>query len=300
MKQITYSFKPVLNCNMCNAPASDFKILGRRMNTSQGKSPSKRIGISTTVVKCSNCHLIFSNPQPIPARIEDHYGVEPEEYWKGEHFIPNSFFIKSILEKAQFHAGKNGRLLDIGSGVGNTMKVLLDAGFDVFGFEPSGPFYKYSITNNGIPAERVQHKSLEEAEFPKNYFDYILFRVVLEHIYDPSEGLKKAMSWTKKGGKIEIEVPSSRWLINKLANLFYKLQNKDYVVNISPMHQPYHLFEFDIKSFQLNGERFGYKVVDHHYFVAKTYMPKILDGLFTWVMSKTKTGMQLIVVLEKL
>lgn len=86
--------------------------------------------------------------------------------------------IKSIIEKVQYHAGKNGKVLDVGSGVGNKMKALLDVGYDVHGFEPSGTFYKY--------------------------------------------------------------------------------------------------------------------------FVAKTYMPKILDGLFTWLMSKTKTGIQLVVVLEKL
>ena len=75
----TYSFHSVENCNMCGS--SSFKILGKRLNSAQGKDPYNKTGITTTIVKCKSCDLIYSNPLPIPASIQDHYNIPPEEYW---------------------------------------------------------------------------------------------------------------------------------------------------------------------------------------------------------------------------
>ena len=123
---------------------------------------------------------------------------------------------------------------------------------------------------------------------------------VLEHLASPSESLKQALQYVKKGGKIEIEVPNSSWTVNKIFNLFYKFTFQPFVANISPMHPPYHLFEFDLKSFKLNGAINNYKVVDNNYFVGPTYLPSFLNSVLRKFMEKTKTGMQLIVVIEKL
>ena len=53
-----YTFTKIENCNMCGATANYFNILGRRLNGSQGKSPHKKMGLSTTISKCKNCKLI--------------------------------------------------------------------------------------------------------------------------------------------------------------------------------------------------------------------------------------------------
>jgi len=52
------------------------------------------------------------------------------------------------------------------------------------------------------------------------------------------------MSWLKTDGIMHIEVPSSDWLIARLLNFYYKIRGLDYVTNISPMHEPFHLYEF--------------------------------------------------------
>lgn len=285
---------------MCHSPAENFKILGRRMNLSQGKNPSARIGIATTIVKCRTCGLIFSNPQPRPANISDHYGLPAEEYWKEEQQAINPEGIKAVVEKAEKYCGnKNGRVLDVGSGMGHQLKSLLDAGFDAYGLEPSEPFHRYAVQTTGIPAARLKMESVEDASYEEGFFDYIILKVVLEHFYDPSATLSNISKWLKPGGKIEIEVPSADWTINKLFNLFYQLQFKDYVANLSPMHPPYHLFEFSLESFRRNGAFNGLKIHHHHYYVAQTYLPGLFDKFFSWYMEKNNSGMQLIVVLEK-
>lgn len=299
VKEIYYKFKQVDNCNMCNAPANSFKILGRRMNRSQGLNPKKFSSLITTIQKCRKCGLIFSNPLPVPIDINDHYNVSPTEYWPDGYFQPDHAGIKAVIEKAVLYAGPGGKVLDVGIGVGFAMKAMLDAGLDVKGIEPSEQFYNYAIEKNKIPKERIVLTQIENAKFEKDSFDYINFGAVLEHLYSPSEALELALQWVKPGGKIEIEVPSSDWLVSKLFNTFYKMTFQPFVSNISPMHSPYHLYEFSLKSFEENGKLNNYNVLRHHYYVGATFLPKLIDKPISYLMDKTKTGMQLIVVLEK-
>ena len=107
------------------------------------------------------------------------------------------------------------------------------------------------------------------------------------------------MKWLKPGGIMQIEVPSSDWLINKILNTYYRLKGLDYVANISPMHEPFHLYEFSLKSFQKNSQLNGFEIVHSEYHVCTTYMPKIFDFLFVPYMRLTNTGMQLCVWLKK-
>jgi predicted SAM-dependent methyltransferase len=140
---------------------------------------------------------------------------------------------------------------------------------------------------------------IEEVEYPECYFDFISFGAVLEHLYDPSESIKKAMFWLKPKGIIHIEVPSSDWFVNKIINFYYKLRMTDYVGNISPMHEPFHLHEFSLDSFKLNAKNNNYDIAFYEYYVCETYMPKLADYILKPYMKLTNKGMQLCVWLQK-
>src|SRR5687768_618843 len=77
-----YYFEDVLNCEMCGDPTGKHPLLGQRLNTSQGLKPWAREGISVSVKRCTKCKLIYASPMPIPANIQDHYGIPPESYWE--------------------------------------------------------------------------------------------------------------------------------------------------------------------------------------------------------------------------
>jgi len=300
-KQLRYYFNYIDNCNMCHSKADTHKILGKRLNQSQGKKVKNKIGITTTVVKCTNCGLIYSNPQPIPFNLQDHYGVIPENYWTEIYFtVDENYFqnqINRLKKLIDFQEGMKS--LDIGAGLGKAMIALKKAGFDTFGFEPSKQFHERAISKMGIQSDKLKLGMLEEMEYAENTFDFISFGAVLEHLYDPSSSILKALKWLKPNGIIYIEVPSSDWLINKIINLFYKLKGTDYVGNISPMHEPYHLYEFALKSFQEHSKNHGYEIAFHEYHVCITYMPKIADYILKPYMKRTNTGMQLSVWLRK-
>jgi 2-polyprenyl-3-methyl-5-hydroxy-6-metoxy-1,4-benzoquinol methylase len=286
---------------MCSSNSSNHKVLGKRLNKSQGVFPQKKTGITTTIVKCRNCELIFSNPQPIPKNIQDHYGVPPENYWKEEYFKLDPNYFKSELEtlKTIKNFDSNAKALDIGAGLGKCMIALNNSGFDAYGIEPSEPFYKMAIDKMNISNQKLKLSTLEDAQYPEGEFDFITFGAVLEHLYDPSTSIAKAMQWLKPGGVIHIEVPSSKWLINKIINFAYKCRGLDYVGNLSPMHTPFHLYEFDLKSFELNGKKNNYTIIHHQYHVCDTYMPKIVDVFAKPYMKLTNKGMQLVVYLKK-
>lgn len=296
-----YEFRPVGSCNMCGAPQADHRILGRRADRSQGMRPWRSRGITTSVAQCGRCGLIFADPQPIPFDLQDHYGVPPETYWREEYFkVSDGYFQRPIDRfKAIARSGPGMQALDIGAGLGKAMIALERAGFEAHGFEPSVPFYERAIARMGIGKDRLQLGDMEHIEYDHGRFHFITFGAVLEHLYDPSASIGKALQWLAPGGVIHIEVPSSRWLINRIVNAAYRVQGLDYVGNISPMHSPFHLYEFGLESFHRNGKVLGYTVALHEYDVCATYMPRALDPLLRWVMGRTGTGMQLSVWLQR-
>lgn len=301
-KLVTYTYYETHNCNMCQAPADQFKVLGIRLNKSQGFSPQKLSGITVTVMQCTKCGLIFSNPQPIPDSINDHYNVDPQKYWKDEYFnISDTYFSGEIKWFRRLKNVENGmKSLDIGAGIGKQMKALENAGFDAYGIEPCPAFHKMAVEKMGIPIEKLQMKAIEAANFESDTFDFISFGAVFEHIYNPNEALVKALKWLKNDGLIHIEVPSSKWLSAKIINLGYKIRGLNYVTHLSPMHSPFHLHEFTVKSFALNGEQNKFKIEDFCFYVCPTHLPKILDPIIRPIMKNTDTGMQLAVWIKKL
>lgn len=297
-----YSFKAISVCEMCEDKTEKHKILGQRLNKSQGFRPKTKTGISVSIMKCTNCGLIYSNPQPIPFDLQDHYGTPPEEYWKDEYFVWQPTYFSSQIEEAKkiLDSSSGMKALDIGAGIGKGMLSMQSQGFDVYGLEPSVPFYERAISKMGVNKEKLKLGTIEDLDYELESFDFITFGAVFEHLYEPSKCLEKAFSWLKPNGIIHIEVPSSKWLLPKFMNSYFKLIGTNYVTNLSPMHTPFHLYEFDLKSFNKLSEKLNFKVENYRYDVCSIYFfPKILHGLLRSYMKATNKGMQLTVYLRK-
>lgn len=297
----SYLFHSVTHCNMCYSGNEDHVVIGRRLNKKQGLKPGSKSGIAIAVTKCKNCSLIFANPLPLPFDIQHHYNISPQSYWKDEYFEEDaSYFSNEIRVLSQLLTATQGMTaLDIGAGLGKAMRALSTAGYDCYGIEPSKSFFDTTISRTGISENRLFQVGVEEAAFEPEFFDFITFGAVLEHLPDPSSSIKKAMNWLKPNGIIHIEVPSSNWLISRVLNSYYKATFSDFVVNISPMHPPFHLYEFGLESFIKNGRLNGYEVAFYEYFVCDTYMPRIFDFFLKSYMKLTNTGMQLSIWLKK-
>ncbi len=302
MKTLSYTFENVPFCNMCGRDTSLNKILGQRMNKSQGLRPKMRIGITTSVIKCKNCALIYSNPLPIPGDVSDHYGVPAESYFQENYFVEDPEYFQTTIEKVKqllnFEQGM--KALDIGSGIGKCIRALERAGFDSYGVEPSATFRNFAIQKTGIPESKIELGMIENVEFPDAYFDFITFGAVLEHLYDPSECINKAFRWLKPHGILYVEVPSSDYLIARIFNLYFKFIGTNYVSSISPMHAPFHLYEFSLRSFQEHAKKHNYRIAFHKYFVCPIHhVPKVFHRLLEWYMERTNSGLEIALWLSK-
>ena len=290
-----YEFKPQPACNMCGSSKS--KVLGSRLDKRQGFRPRALSGVSVSVKKCAVCDLIYADPLPIPTHVGSHYDMDPEAYFDDELEHVDLTADQTVLSLTGFNPGM--KALDIGAGLGRTMKQLSGAGWDAWGIEPSASFRKAAIERCGIGADRIIHTTLEEAEFAPGMFDFINFGAVLEHLYSPSDALARAVKWLRPGGVIFVEVPSSRYLVTDMLKAYYRLIGVNYVTNLSPLHPPFHLYEFSHRSFEVNGKRRGYRLAAHEYEPGQNpLIPRAVDPLLRWVMDRSRRGMQLKVYLQ--
>ncbi len=300
---LRYYFEEIMYCEMCGDPTTNHKVLGQRLNQSQGLSPRKKTGITVSVKKCTRCNLIYSSPQPIPFDIQDHYGVPPENYWSdsGCFQVTPNYFSTQINRAHKLLSRFDGMTaLDVGAGFGKCMMALENSGFDAYGLEPSNTFYERAISQMKINPEKLKLSTVENADYPNSFFDFITFGAVFEHLYHPAICLEKAITWLKIDGIIHIEVPSSKWLISRFANFYFRLCGTNYVTNLSPMHVPFHLYEFDLKSFEFLGKRLGFYIEEYKYDVCDIpNIPGITIPIFRKYMEWTNTGMQLTIYLRK-
>jgi SAM-dependent methyltransferase len=297
-----YKFVDLPHCLMCTAPSSGARVVGMRLNRSQGGNPRQVTGIGVTICRCGQCGMNFPQPLPVPNHISDHYGIPPESYWKEAYFKTDPGYFKKQIDDAKRLLGERSGMtaLDIGAGIGKAMIAMTAAGFDCYGIEPGEPFRAKAIARMGIPEERIQLAALEDASFAPGQFDFITFGAVLEHLYDPAASIEKALGWLKPGGVIQIEVPSSDHLMMYFLNFYYRLRGTNYVTNLSPMHSPFHLYTFTRKSFETHAARAGYEIAYSYIDVASIrHVPGFLKPMLHAWMAATDRGQQLTVWLRK-
>jgi SAM-dependent methyltransferase len=302
-----YSFEAVAHCEMCGFPDSKNSVLGQRLNCRQGFSRIGLTGISVTIKRCISCGLIYANPLPIPSSISDHYHVPPEDYWSQDYFSwDSSYFERQIkdyfrLSKKDVSHARPAKALDIGCGIGKALRSLVQANIEAWGIEPSSTFCARAREFTGLDESRIINSSIEGAVLPESEFDFVSFGAVFEHLYHPRVCLEKALAWCKPGGIVHIEVPSSRWLIETIYQGYLKLTGSQLCAYLSPMHSPFHLYSFSRKSFVVNKESMGFRLMESRVDPCTVYyFPAFMKPLISRFMGVTGTGMQLTVYLQKI
>lgn len=285
-------------CDMCGS--NNRHDVGLRLNGSTGLKPRKAYGVCIPVKQCADCELIYTDPMPIPVNIDDHYDMDPEDYFEETHLQEWPAFDNSSLSGLlEFRSGM--KAVDVGAGVGMHMISLAKAGWDTWGIEPSANFVRFGIDRLGIDPSRLLTEQIETSSLPTNAFDLVIFGAVLEHLPSPAKALETALRILKPGGIVLADIPSSRFLLSRLINLFYRLNGTPYVTNVSPMHPPFHLYEFSHRSFEKNGERSGYELARHMYWVTTLYnVPKRIEPWVRSALARTGRGDGLRVYLRKL
>jgi 2-polyprenyl-3-methyl-5-hydroxy-6-metoxy-1,4-benzoquinol methylase len=216
-------------------------------------------------VKCSGCGLVFTNPRPRKDEILNFYPDSYPSYSQGESSTPSKF-VKGIYRKLlEYYFGymphnskgilskiilspvsifklgafytnavpafvEGGRLLEIGAAHGKFLHEMQGLGWEVNGIELSS--YAAGLAKELYGLD-VINTDIDDAKFDMAYFDVIIMKMVLEHVYSPDKTLETIARWLKPGGHLIITVPDISGIEAKLFKKYF-----------FGLHLPNHLYHF--------------------------------------------------------
>ncbi len=247
-----------MNCRICGSDSP--KFLGFRGNLEYMGAPKSLAGkehMVTSVVKCKRCGFVYTNPKIIlPAEQRCSFYNDPEKYHSSICPDSREMFNKTLNLMERFNRQK-GRLLDVGTGKAEFLAAARKRGWQVSGVEPSGNFVQYTKEKFGL---QVQNSTLEEANFPEDYFDAVTLNMVLEHIDQPHSLLSTIYKILKKDGLLYIEVPNMDSMLLKLIKIYYMFTGKDWSPHLSPLHYPYHCYGYGRSALRALCQRNGFTI----------------------------------------
>lgn len=218
-----------VNCNLCNNNDTELVYQINEIN----------------IVRCRKCGLIYQNP-----REEDLRYLYSQEYYNQsfpdkERLLSSS---EATVEKiAKYVADNKIRVLEIGAGVAFTLKIAKDRGWEVFGTEISPFAVRYAKEKFGL---EIFLGTLEEAKFPKDFFDLVIMTHVLEHLPDPFKSLEKVFHILKNSGILYIVVPN-------IASFKAWLKKGKWAY----LHPGMHLYHFSPRTLKKMVLKAGFKVI---------------------------------------
>lgn len=217
-----------VNCNVCNEDNTIQIFEARDMLLTHEKF---------NVVKCLNCGLVYISPRPMIDEILRYYTDEYEPHSSKENNmrnlslnIYNKLFGYPFLELEHFNFG---RILDVGCGSGKLLDMLNKRGLETFGTDISSNAIK-SAREKGL---NVFKGELHDIDFHQEFFDIIIMRHSLEHMYDPKKEIEIAYNILKYDGILMIEVPNIDCLESKLFRKYW-----------FQIDAPRHLYHFNKKT----------------------------------------------------
>jgi|SRR3989338_953182 len=219
------------------------------------------------VKKCKKCLLLFIDPQPTAAALNQHYPSKKyysytvsqkrnvfgvlRSYLVKNYYKPN--LIASIFSKlvknvpAMPSYKKNGKILDIGCGTGDTLILLQELGWEAYGIEIDNNAVKTARKRGLTRVQLGTHKDI--FKFPDNYFDSIRLYHVIEHLDDPLTCLELIHKKLKRDGELILGTPNYSSLTSKIFGKYW------YNLDI-----PRHEFVFSPRNLQELVKKSGFKI----------------------------------------
>jgi 2-polyprenyl-3-methyl-5-hydroxy-6-metoxy-1,4-benzoquinol methylase len=166
-----------------------------------------------TTIACEECGLIRTDPMPTDEELAAYYASEyRRDYQWAFSDKPPRFHLKRSTREAKARAAilapvlKDGsRILDFGSGSGEFLNEMRQAGHRVLGIEPGESFARHARETYGV---KVLSQPWQEVELPAGGFDVITAHHVLEHLREPVTAMSRLRDWLADDGVIYIAVPN--------------------------------------------------------------------------------------------
>ena len=190
-----------------------------------------------TLVRCSDCNLVFLNPQPPEEEMANYY---PPAYFGTEKILSDP----EPLRETAYEQNKmdkilksgvlpdKGKILDVGCGKGEFLANMKEKGWEDYGVEAAAVAAVYAQEKMGV---NVLNCRLDEANFTDLYFDVVTFWHALEHLHDPSAVLAAVNRILKPGGHLLIALPNFRSLQARIMKSdWYHLDIPRHIFHFTP------------------------------------------------------------------
>lgn len=220
------------------------------------------------ILKCQACSLLFMRPV-ITENLDDRKmdSVQDAELFGSS--LLKRLHEKLIINREVRMARKirgNGtlNLLDIGCGTGWITDIWRQHGFKVTGLEPSEKRSMIAREKYGIP---VVNGFIEDFD-PKEKYDVIILRHLVEHLEDPYRMLLKVRSLLSDDGIAIIVVPN----INTIGRYIFETR-WTWVI-------PHHVNFFNPLSFKKMLTRCEYRMITNYQTPSPLWYPESFMRLF--------------------
>lgn len=184
-----------------------------------------RQGFSLT--RCAACAHVFVNPR-LRSEVIERLGAELDGAFRDPYLDSQKLFAEHICRLLRRHT-KGPRLLDIGFGAGDLLRMAHAYAFQVYGVDTSS-----ALIESLSPAfgQRLHKVHAGDAPLPWGSFDAVVLSHVLEHIPNPIALLTRIHEALNESGLLYVAVPDlesvqfrifgGRWdAINPVAHLQY-------------------------------------------------------------------------------
>ncbi|MEM3401730.1 MAG: class I SAM-dependent methyltransferase [Candidatus Hadarchaeales archaeon] len=237
------------------------------------KKGEKVVDLGTfTIQRCKSCGLGYTSPRIPEKEMLKYYVSEQRKI----HRTPKAEGITSFLRTAWYtylSAIKDpcmlekvppGKVLDVGCGWGEILEKLRKRGWETYGIEINRDAAKHA---QGFG--RIYTCELTEAKFPKDFFDAVILRHVLEHVYHPLEILAEIHRILKTGGILVIEVPEIDSVEARIFKSFFPIWNP-----------PRHLYHFSRSTLEAFLKKSGFMIVEISHSPSPIGFLSSLDKIF--------------------
>lgn len=165
-------------------------------------------------VACSDCGLMRTDPMPTDAELENYYRNEYRLDYQMAGSRPPKFHLVRSEREARHRAvhladalKPGARVLDLGCGTGEFLKLAKDKGCEVIGIEPGQTYAEFARSEYGID---VINAPWQQADLPLGAFDVVTCQQVVEHLRDPMAAIAAMTAWLKPEGTLYVSVPDMR------------------------------------------------------------------------------------------
>jgi ubiquinone/menaquinone biosynthesis C-methylase UbiE len=247
---LEFVFRAV-SCSVCEGER--WSALGKR----GGRAHRDGAGVMSTIVRCCECSHLYPNPMPFPVRGLGSLYTDTDVYFHGHDVERKKQASLEMLRGFTEMLGRRGRYLDVGCGRGEAVWAARELGWEYEGVDASPVYLDWGRENLGVEGRLG---TIEDIQFPDAYFDVITMGGLIEHLYQPHQTLCEVWRVLRPGGILWFDAPNEDGLYMQIGNLYMRLRQRDWVVNLAPTFPPYHVQGFNTRSVKRLLGRAGFEL----------------------------------------